>query len=129
MATLSKRIRRLGMWGAYPEMREWVPRAVGIAAPSPVAEAPPPSTGPKGYQRPDGRILEDVSDEVMHMRDVDSSDVEVRVDKGEVVLTGTVPERWMKQRIEEAADRVRGVKDITNQLRLKREDPDVMGSD
>ena len=37
--------------------------------------------------------------------------------------------RIPKQRIEEAADRVRGVKDITNQLRIKREDPDAMGSE
>ncbi len=129
MATLSKRIRRLGMWGAYPEMREWGLGPQQAPAPKPAAEPPPQATGPKGYQRPDSRILEDVSDEVMHLHDIDSSDVEVRVDKGEVFLTGTVPERWMKQRIEEAADRVRGVKDITNQLRIKREDPDSMGSE
>ena len=129
MATLSKRIRRLGMWGAYPEMREWALGPQRAPAPKPAPEPPPQATGPKGYRRPDSRILEDVSDEVMHMHDIDSSDVEVRVDKGEVFLTGTVPERWMKQRLEEAADRVRGVKDITNQLRIKREDPDSMGSE
>ncbi len=128
MATLSKRIRRLGMWGAFPELREW--GTPGVPAPPPKPpEVPRQAQGPRGYQRPDSRILEDVCDEVMHMHDLDSGDVEVRVDKGEVFLTGTVPERWMKQRIEEAADRVRGVKDITNQLRVKRDDPEVMGSE
>jgi hypothetical protein len=76
--------------------------------------------GPKGYKRSDERIREDVCDVLMQMSDLDSSDVEVAVREGEVVLTGTVPDRSMKYRIEQVADRCAGIVDITNQIRVKR---------
>ena len=76
--------------------------------------------GPKGYVRSDERIREDVCDELLQMRDLDSSDVEVAVRAGEVVLTGTVPDRSMKYRIEQIADRCAGVVEISNQIRVRR---------
>jgi hypothetical protein len=78
--------------------------------------------GPKGYSRSDERIKEDVCDRLMMMSDVDSSDVEVAVVSGEVTLTGNVPDRNTKYRIEHLADQIGGVKDINNQLRVKRMD-------
>lgn len=77
-------------------------------------------TGPKGYKRSDERIKEDVSDRLMEMGEIDASDVEVAVSGGEVTLTGTVPDRAMKYRIEHLCDQVSGVVDINNQLKVKR---------
>lgn len=75
--------------------------------------------GPKGYKRSDERIREDICDELMQMTDLDSSDVEVAVREGEVVLTGTVPDRSMKYRIEQIADRCAGVDEIRNEIRIR----------
>jgi hypothetical protein len=75
--------------------------------------------GPKGYKRSDERIREDICDELMTMGDIDSSDVEVSVNGGAVSLTGTVPDRSMKYRIESVADRCTGVVDITNLIKVR----------
>jgi osmotically-inducible protein OsmY len=53
------------------------------------------------------------------MGDIDSSDVEVGVNGGAVSLTGTVPDRSMKYRIESVADRCTGVVDITNLIKVR----------
>ena len=76
--------------------------------------------GPKGYVRSDERIREDICDELMQMTDLDSSDVDVAVREGEVVLAGTVPDRSMKYRIEQIADRCAGVVEIANQIRVRK---------
>lgn len=57
----------------------------------------------------------------MQMRDLDSSEVEVRVREGEVVLVGTVPDRSMKYRIEQIADRCTGVVESTNRIRVRKQ--------
>lgn len=46
--------------------------------------------GPKGYQRSDERIREDISDRLTEAPDVDASDITVAVSSREVILTGTV---------------------------------------
>jgi hypothetical protein len=77
--------------------------------------------GPKGYRRSDERVREDVCDRLYHSLDLDSSDVEVRVQNGEVILTGSVPDRSMKYRIESMIEDVSGVIDVTNQIRVKQQ--------
>jgi osmotically-inducible protein OsmY len=52
--------------------------------------------GPRGYQRSDERVFEDVCDRLTDDPRVDASDVEVRVENGEVTLTGTVRSRVEK---------------------------------
>jgi CBS domain-containing protein len=76
--------------------------------------------GPKGWQRSDERIHEDVCERLMGESGVDPSDVSVRVEGGLVTLTGTVPSRQMKYRIEELADRCPGVNEIDNRIRVNR---------
>ncbi|XYI04127.1 BON domain-containing protein [Sorangium sp. So ce1128] len=53
--------------------------------------------------------------------DLDASDVEVKVQNGEVVLSGTVRERRFKHQLESLAERISGVTDVRNEIRMYRE--------
>ena len=75
--------------------------------------------GPKGYQRSDDRILEDVCDRLTYS-DVDASEIEVRVQNGEVTLSGSVNDRADKRRAEDVAEEVSGVRDVHNNIRVHR---------
>ena len=77
--------------------------------------------GPKGYQRSDERLREEISDRLMADDRIDASDIEVDVQSSEVTLTGTVPDRWMKRQAEDMAEQVMGVREVMNQLRVQRE--------
>lgn len=74
--------------------------------------------GPKGYKRSDDRILEDVSERLMEDGHIDASDIEVGVQKGVVILKGSVPNRSMKRLAEDVSASALGVKDVQNQLRI-----------
>ena len=76
--------------------------------------------GPKGYQRSDARIREDVCDRLADAPFIDASDIEVVVKEGEVTLSGTVANREQKRRSEDVIDTVPGVKDVQNRLRVSR---------
>ena len=76
--------------------------------------------GPKGYQRSDDRIREEVSDELMAHGDIDASEIEVDVKGGEVILKGTVDSREAKRMAEDVAERIQGVRDVTNQIRVSK---------
>lgn len=72
---------------------------------------------PRGYQRSDERIREDVCDRLMHGH-VDPSGVTVRVQDGDVTLEGHVTSREEKRLVEEIAEEVLGVKDVENRLKV-----------
>ena len=74
--------------------------------------------GPRGYQRSDERIREDVCERLMQHGQIDASDIEVDVSNGEVTLKGVVDSRQIKRMAEDVADSVPGVKDVHNQLRI-----------
>jgi hypothetical protein len=76
--------------------------------------------GPKNYQRSDARILEDVNEALTHHDEVDASDIEVLVNDGLVILSGTVPARAMKNAAEDLVVCVSGVKDVKNQITSSR---------
>jgi CBS domain-containing protein len=76
--------------------------------------------GPKGWQRSDERIHDDVCERLAGEPGVDPSDVSVEVRGGNVVLTGSVPDRGMKYRIEDIVDGCSGVTDVDNRLRVSR---------
>jgi osmotically-inducible protein OsmY len=76
--------------------------------------------GPKGYKRADDRIREDVNEELTRNPDIDATDIEVKVESGEVTLTGTVDERRTKRLAEDLAERCSGVREVHNQLRVNR---------
>lgn len=77
--------------------------------------------GPRNYTRPDERIHEDVVHALTDDHMVDATDVDVRVNAGEVTLEGTVADRWQKRRAEDVAEHVRGVRDVFNHLRVARD--------
>jgi hypothetical protein len=76
--------------------------------------------GPKGWERSDERIKEDLCERLADSDDVDASEVTVEVREGVVTLDGTVVERWMRYTLEDLADSVSGVKDVQNNVRIAR---------
>jgi len=76
--------------------------------------------GPKGYQRSDERIREDVSEALTRHGDIDASEITVEVRGGEVILSGTVDSREAKREAERAVENEPGVKEVQNQLRVQQ---------
>ena len=76
--------------------------------------------GPKGYQRSDERLKEEVNERLTQDPDIDPSEIEVEVDNGVVTLKGAIDSREMKWRIEAITEEVSGVKDVQNQVRVQR---------
>jgi len=82
--------------------------------------------GPQGYRRSDERITKDINEELTRDDEVDASGISVEVKNGEVILKGFVTDRESKRRAEEIAESCSGVKDVQNQIRIKREDSTEM---
>lgn len=78
---------------------------------------------PKNADRPDARVLEDVSDALTYRGDLDATDIEVDVHAGEVTLTGTVTDRRSKRIAEEVCEGIVGVHDVHNRLTIRKDDP------
>ena len=74
--------------------------------------------GPRGYQRSDERIREDICERMSQCGDLDARDIEVRVSNAEVTLVGLVQDRQDKRLAEDLADQVTGVREVHNQLRV-----------
>jgi len=75
--------------------------------------------GPKGYQRSDDRIREDINEQLTRHPDIDASDIEIDVHNGEVTLKGAVEHRSVKRQAEDVAEQVSGVRQVHNQLRVE----------
>jgi hypothetical protein len=86
--------------------------------------------GPRGYQKSDDRIKEDVCDRLTDDPWVDASDIEVTVRGGEVTLAGNVRERSDKRRVEDVIENVSGVREVHNNLHVgaNREQGAVAGT-
>ncbi|WP_117192208.1 BON domain-containing protein [Rhizobium terrae] len=74
--------------------------------------------GPKGYQRSDARIEEDVNDRLSDDPILDASNITVTVKEGEVTLDGFISSRWDKRRAEDLVDGISGVRHVQNNLRV-----------
>lgn len=99
---------RIGGPGAYE---------IGQSRPEP---GPHRGRGPKGYQRADERIHEDICERLTQHGHIDASEVEVTVQNGEVTLNGSVPDRQQKRLVEDTVEEVLGVKDVHNRLRVAK---------
>jgi osmotically-inducible protein OsmY len=73
---------------------------------------------PKGYTRSDEKIQEEVCEALTRADNIDKSDIEVKVKDGEVILSGSVQERWDKRRAEDICDSVMGVRNTQNNLKM-----------
>ena len=74
--------------------------------------------GPQNWQRSDERIKEQVCEALSDDDHIDASNIEIQVKNGEVILTGTVEDRRTKRLAEDLIERMPGVKDVQNQLRV-----------
>lgn len=82
--------------------------------------------GPKGFKRSDERIKEEVCEMLTRHNSIDADDIEVEVKDGEVTLSGSVTERRMKHQAEDLVEQCFGVKDVVNNIRVKKsEDSEV----
>jgi hypothetical protein len=83
---------------------------------------------PKGYRRSDDRIREEVCETIMRRGDIDASEVDIVVANGEVTLSGTVPDRRSKRRLEDIAEDILGVEDVHNRIKVARHTTEEMRS-
>jgi osmotically-inducible protein OsmY len=74
--------------------------------------------GPRGYQRSEERIKEDVCDRLCDHPAVDATNINIEVSGTEVVLTGTVSSKEEKRRAEDIAEGVSGVRNVENRIRV-----------
>jgi len=78
--------------------------------------------GPKNWNRSPARIREDVCEALAYHGELDATDIEVDVDKADVTLKGTVPDRYSKKLAERIVEGVYGVEDVHNHLKVRRHD-------
>ena len=76
--------------------------------------------GPKGFSMSDDRVRERVCEALHEDHDIDASDIDVSVSNGEVTLMGTVDDRQTKRLAEDCVLQCAGVRDVHNQLRVRR---------
>lgn len=99
--------QRYGGQGSGYDM--WAPWAMG---------GPHAGRGPRGYQRSDERIKEDICERMSQHGQLDASDIEVRVVNAEVTIEGSVNDRQAKRLAEDIAEAVIGVREVHNQVRV-----------
>ena len=100
---------------AYAQTATTIPANVSDAAAQTLAV----STSTPGV-RPDTSIVRDVRRALRRVPEMDDSDIHIRVSRGVVTLTGTVPESWQISRAGNAARRVLGVTSVSNRLTEKK---------
>ncbi|HEY1115105.1 MAG TPA: BON domain-containing protein [Chitinophagaceae bacterium] len=84
-------------------------------------EGPHRGKGPRGYVRSAERIQEDVYDRLSYDPRIDASNVDIRVEGSEVVLSGTVRSREEKYRAEDLVESISGVSSVQNNLRVEKD--------
>ncbi|MGC3947006.1 MAG: BON domain-containing protein [Chryseolinea sp.] len=75
--------------------------------------------GPRGYQRADERIKDDINDRLSDDSHLDATEIEVVVLNGEVTLSGSVDSRRDKRRAEDICEGISGVRNVENRIRVK----------
>ncbi len=77
--------------------------------------------GPRNYKRSDERIREIVCDLFCNDPYLDASDIEVEVKSGDVILTGSVEDRFAKRLAEDLTESVLGVVNIENRIHINQD--------
>jgi hypothetical protein len=76
---------------------------------------------PKGWKRSDDRIKDDICETLEYRTNINAEDIDIQVKDGEVTLSGTVRSRQEKRQIEDTVEQAMGVKEVHNQLRVKKD--------
>lgn len=84
-------------------------------------EGPHRGAGPKGYQRSDERIKEEVCERLTWHGQIDASNIEIDVKDGEVTLRGQVEHKYEKRMAEDIIESIHGVKDIQNEIHVQKQ--------
>ena len=95
-----------GVWSIGGDARDPRARARGTHA----------GKGPRGYRRSDARVYEDVCDALTRDSHVDATDVEVKVQDGQVTLSGSVADSEMARQAEAVTASCAGVRGVDNGL-------------
>lgn len=93
-----------------------------------IVPGPYEGIGPKGYERSDERIHEDICERLTEHGQIDPREVDIQVENGEVTLSGTVDSRREKRIAEDIAETVSGVRDVHNRLRVEQQQGQYRGS-
>ena len=78
--------------------------------------------GPKDYQRSADRIREDICDRLYEDDYVDASNIDIKIEGNEVILSGTVRSKEEKRRAEDLVESISGVRNVENRIRVDRGD-------
>jgi hypothetical protein len=105
--------------GSYEVRRKHSREVAGSPSPDRPNPGPHRGKGPRNYQRPDERIIEDLNDRLCDNPYIDASEIDVSVAQGVVVLSGTVENRDSKRLAEDIGESVSGVQDVENRLHVK----------
>ena len=80
--------------------------------------------GPRNWRRPDSRIEDEVYETLSRHGYIDASEVEVQVKDCEVTLQGRVHSKEEKRLAEDLVERIFGVEDVHNKLKVEKRDQD-----
>ena len=61
--------------------------------------------------------MDDIQDRLCQDPQLDATEIDVKIEKGEVILTGFVPDKQSKRRAEDVVETVAGIKQLENRLR------------
>jgi osmotically-inducible protein OsmY len=78
--------------------------------------------GPEEQEKDDRRIEAEVRERLTDHDRLDASSIQVRVEGGEVALTGTVEDADIRQLAEDALGGITGIKAVYNQLRVQSDE-------
>ncbi len=70
-----------------------------------------------------------MNDALCDSNEIDASQIQVEVSQGEVILTGSVPDRLMKKQAESCCESIRGVKEVSNSIRVSPRESSAKTSD
>jgi len=76
--------------------------------------------GPRSFKRSDENIKDEINSRLTQHGQLDASDIDVKVSSGEVTLSGTVHSRYEKRLVEDVVEFIAGVKDVHNQLHIRK---------
>jgi hypothetical protein len=74
--------------------------------------------GPKGYKRSDERISDEAHERLTDDSWLDASNIDLKVENGELTLSGSVDNRQSKHRAEQLVEDIPGVHHVQNNLRV-----------